>query len=218
MKGEHFYVYEHRRADTGEVFYVGKGHGKRAHSNGNRNLHWRHIVAKHGRTVHIVEGGLTEESAFQREIALIAKHRSRGAALVNMTDGGEGCSGCARAPESEETRAKKRASAIGRPMNPEAVAKSAAFHMGRKRPPETLAKMSAALRGKNVGRVLSTESRAKLSAAATGKKHSDETRALMSANRRGKKKAPQSPEHRAKIAQKRKAYWERWRAERAATT
>jgi hypothetical protein len=210
-----FYVYVHRQADTGEVFYVGKGKDRRAWSLSNRNRHWREIVAVHGLTVEVAVSELSENDAFEHERRLIELHRATAVRLANLTTGGQGISGCKRPPESEETRAKKRASALGRPMSPEAIAKTAAFHTGRKRGPETLAKMSASLKGKNVGREYSNETRAKLAAAAAGHKHSAETRARMSASMTGKKKGPQSPEHRAKIALKRKQYWERWRAERS---
>ena len=49
-----FYVYVHRTADTGRIFYVGKGTKNRAWTKGSRNLHWRNIVNKHGYTVEIV--------------------------------------------------------------------------------------------------------------------------------------------------------------------
>ena len=43
-----FYVYVHRTADTGRIFYVGKGTKNRAWTKGSRNLHWRNIVNKNG--------------------------------------------------------------------------------------------------------------------------------------------------------------------------
>lgn len=54
-----FYVYVHRRATDESIFYVGRGRKKRAHSTGH-NPHWRNIVKKHGRTVHIVDENLDE--------------------------------------------------------------------------------------------------------------------------------------------------------------
>lgn len=215
MAEARFYVYVHRRADTGDVFYVGKGRGNRLNSHADRNRHWRHIVSKHGFEVEIVASDLTEAQAFRHEVDLIALHRVLGFALVNMTNGGEGVSGLKRQPESEETRAKKRASAIGRRMSPEAIAKSVAFHTGRKRSPETSARMSAALKGKSAPN-LSPEAIERIRAASTGRKHTVETRAKMSAKAKGSTKRPQSPEHRAKIAQKRREYWERWRAAKVA--
>jgi hypothetical protein len=41
-----FYVYLHRRATTGEIFYVGKGSNKRAWTAQGRNRHWQNIAAK----------------------------------------------------------------------------------------------------------------------------------------------------------------------------
>jgi hypothetical protein len=211
-----FYVYVHRQADTGEVFYVGKGKDRRAWSKSNRNRHWREIVSAHGLTVEVAVSELSEDDAFDHERRLIELHRATAVRLANLTSGGQGISGCKRPPESDETRAKKRASALGRPMSPEAIAKTAAFHMGRKRGPETLAKMSASLKGKAPPK-LSSDAIERIRAASASRTHTAEAKAKMSAKAKGSTKRPQSPEHRAKIALKRKQYWERWRAERDST-
>lgn len=84
-----FYVYKHVRLDTGLVFYIGKGHGKRAWSSKNRNPYWNNI-AKLGYSVELVKTNLTEEESFSLEIEMIKLHKST---LVNMTEGGEGSSG-----------------------------------------------------------------------------------------------------------------------------
>lgn len=81
------YVYGHYKADTDELFYIGKGTGKRAWSNGNRNTYWHNVVNKHGYTVRILENGLTDEDAFSKEIELINEHKST---LVNIAEGGIG--------------------------------------------------------------------------------------------------------------------------------
>ena len=88
-----FYVYLHTRNDTGEIFYVGKGQGRRAYSIRNRNTHWKGIVNLHGRTVRIHSEHLNELSAFECEVNLIQELKSSGCCLVNLTDGGEGVSG-----------------------------------------------------------------------------------------------------------------------------
>jgi hypothetical protein len=86
-----FCVYVHRRNDSGAVFYVGKGHGKRPYTKHGRSKHWHRIVNKHGYSVEIVLDNAPEPCAFTYEMALIAAiGRSN---LCNATDGGQGCSG-----------------------------------------------------------------------------------------------------------------------------
>lgn len=236
MAKAEFYTYVHRRADTNEVFYVGKGKGARCRATQNRGQHWNRVVAKHGIQIEIVAHFYKEEHAFDHECLLISEYRAAGVALVNRTDGGDGASGAKRSDEtkrrmsaagmgkhggkrSEQARANMRSAAVGRrPMPPEAIAKTVAFHTGRKRSPETLAKMSAALRGKNVGRTFSEETRRKLSDALTGRTYSPETLAKMSASAKARKRAPLSPEHRANLgASIRKACAERNAKKKLAT-
>jgi hypothetical protein len=128
-----FYVYMHRRATTGEIFYVGKGHGNRAwETDVGRSRHWKGVVARCGFTVEIVTSGLQEWYALELEVGLIALHGRRDMGqgpLVNFTDGGEGSTGrvckqetrdrigakaAARPGPSEETRSRMRKAQIGR--------------------------------------------------------------------------------------------------------
>lgn len=229
-----FYIYLHRRADTGEVFYIGKGSGRRAWATQYRTDYWRRVKDKYGIVIEILERFDKESDAFKHEKAVIALHRAAGLRICNITDGGEGASGNvmsdrakqlisaankgrARRPDSEETRRRKSASAKGRPMSAEAIAKTVAFHTGRKRSEETLANMSAALKGKGVGRVVSAETRAKFSASRKGKPLSDDARAAISAGHaRRTKYAKLTPENKAKMLAGQAAYWERRRAEKAA--
>jgi hypothetical protein len=88
-----FYIYTHSRLSDGQVFYVGKGRGRRARSTSDRSEYWHKTAAKHGYVVEIVECGLQEWYAFEREVELIALHREKGSPLTNHTDGGEGVSG-----------------------------------------------------------------------------------------------------------------------------
>lgn len=91
-----YYVYAHRK-DSGEVFYIGKGKGRRAWDRYGRNAMWRNVVDKHGITVEIVKSNLDEKSAFDLEIKLIKEYGRRNlnqGTLVNLTDGGEGPAGC----------------------------------------------------------------------------------------------------------------------------
>ena len=91
-----YYVYLHRKKVTGEVFYVGKGKGRRSKVSKNRSKFWKAIVNKHGYTIEIVCDGVQEWYAIELEKELITFYGRRdlgNGSLVNMTDGGEGTSG-----------------------------------------------------------------------------------------------------------------------------
>lgn len=109
-----YYVYIHRRGDNNEVFYVGKGKGKRSTSRKNRNKWWISIVAKYGYTVEILECELGESSAFDLEVETIKFYRECGHILCNLTDGGEGASGRIH---TSEAKAKISAARAGKPLS-----------------------------------------------------------------------------------------------------
>jgi len=101
-----YLVYEHYRADTGEIFYVGKGKGNRAFKKHPRSKHWQRIVAKHGLKVRIVADFEKEIDTFCMEIHLISFHgrlKTKDGLLINLTRGGEGCAG-----HSNSSKGKKR--------------------------------------------------------------------------------------------------------------
>lgn len=100
-----FYVYLHRSALDGHIFYVGKGARKRAWSSYNRSTFWKNTVAKHGKVVEVVEAGLQEWAAFELEISLIALYGRSDLGdgpLCNHSDGGDGNSN-----PTAETRKKQ---------------------------------------------------------------------------------------------------------------
>lgn len=128
-----FYVYTHHKATTGEIFYVGKGHGRRAWEKADRNPFWKRIVSKHGVVVKVAQDGLQEWAAFELECDLIALHGRRNlgdGSLVNLTDGGDGASGTV---VGDETRAKLSATNTMVGKNPElrALRKDLSFAMWR---------------------------------------------------------------------------------------
>lgn len=84
-------VYAHRKASTGEVFYIGKGGPQRAASKVGRSTRWHRTVAKHGLQIEIIKSDMPEPCAFTLEKALI--HSIGRDRLCNLTDGGEGTSG-----------------------------------------------------------------------------------------------------------------------------
>jgi hypothetical protein len=115
------YIYLHRRADTGEPFYIGKGkmrrgwgYYERAHAPRVKNKHWMNIVAKHGLAVEILAHCKSDQDAQYVERLLIAQigRASLGKGpLINKTDGGDGHAGIIA---SEELRAKRRLNSSGK--------------------------------------------------------------------------------------------------------
>ena len=202
-----FYTYEHTRNDTGAVFYVGKGRGRRAEATYNRNIYWKRIVAKAGGfSVRMVAEHVDEDFAFLVEMERIDQLRRLGVGLCNMTDGGEGTSGffpseetrkrmsAARSgerhpqfgkPKSEETKRKLRLASTGKTLSAESRAKISAAILGRKESVETRMKKSIALSGR-VGVKPSEETRLKMSAASKGKPKSEQMRQRLGDARRGK--------------------------------
>lgn len=115
-----------------------------------RNKYWHNIVNKHGYTIDFYATGLQEWYAFELEVQLIAYYGREN--LCNMSDGGEGPSGCI---PSEETR-KKQSIAM----------------FGIKKSEETKRNMSIAQKG----RTLTEDHRKKISIKLTGKKISEKRR------------------------------------------
>lgn len=201
-----YYVYEHRRKDTGAVFYVGKGCKQRAKNFLNRGRYWSNVAkAAGGVEITYPVFGVDEEMALLAEMELIDACRRRGIRITNITDGGEGTSGWV---PSEETRRKigeanKRRPKLrgeqhgmyGKKHSEESLAKmresQSSREWGEKHPfygkrhtDEAKAKVSLARKGKCVGsenpfygKTHTSESLAKMAEAHLGKKASDETRA-----------------------------------------
>jgi hypothetical protein len=219
--GNVFFVYQHRKADTGEIFYVGKGHGKRSHSR-LRSDYWKRIVASHGLIVEMLAERLSENEAFRIEVETIRLYRAAGIQLANFTDGGEGTVGRIT---SEASRENYRRSRLGEknPMfngthrpevvdairlaaarnhaDPEFKAKHAAALRGIKRSEETKEKIRQA----RMGTTRSEESRQKMSEAAKrrpsnrkGVKLSEETKMKLRLANLGKK---HSEETKRKVAE-----------------
>jgi hypothetical protein len=163
-----FYVYEHRRKDTGAVFYVGKGCGKRAGNFSSRNRLWKQMAADAGgASVGYVVDKVDEEFSFLVEQEYIDKLRRIGAKLANLTDGGEGNAGAVR------TEDMKR--------------KYAAAKIGKKRPADVVARMRATKTGKNTGadnpffgRKHTDETKARLRITSGSRKHTEEEKRRIS--------------------------------------
>jgi hypothetical protein len=87
-------VYQHKRLDNNELFYIGIGKTeKRAYSKNGRNRYWNRIALKVGYKVEIIFEGLTWKEACNKEKELIKEYGRKDlntGILVNMTSGGEG--------------------------------------------------------------------------------------------------------------------------------
>jgi hypothetical protein len=145
-----FYVYEHLRPDNMQVFYVGKGNGKRANSKSDRNNYWHNIVNKHGFIVKYIATNIDEELAFLVEQERINQLKKLNISLANMTNGGEGSSGLKMPESAKETISKA--------------------HKGKKISDEQKKKMSISL--KKI--VKSKEWQEKITASLTGRKRKPE--------------------------------------------
>ena len=108
-----YYVYVHINSVTSNIFYVGKGIGRRAYSKSNRNNYWHNTVKKYGYIVDIIESELSEEVALEREKFYIAKIGRKN--LCNNTDGGEGVSGYKHTAEQIAAN-RKRNTGNGNPF------------------------------------------------------------------------------------------------------
>ena len=145
----HYYTYAYLREDR-TPYYIGKGTGNRIYST-NRTIK----PPKDKSRIIYLKQNLTEEEAFKHEkymIAVLGRKNLGTGILYNMTDGGDGSSGCI---PSEETRRK-----IGDAQK------------GRTHSEETRRRMSEAQKGNTnmKGKTLSKETRKKQSDAMIGRK------------------------------------------------
>jgi hypothetical protein len=103
MKTEGCSVYQHRRADNGSIFYVGKASNKyRKDKTQNRNTRWHEIVQEaNGFVSEIVVDNVDEEFSLLAECEYIDKLKRIGVSICNLTSGGQGRSGW---NPSDETR------------------------------------------------------------------------------------------------------------------
>lgn len=96
------YVYIHKRATDGKIFYVGKGSKNRLKSNQQRNKWWHNVVNKHGFNAEIIQEFDNEDLAFSYEKELIEILIKNNETLVNIKDGGKGGKGFSHSNEAKE--------------------------------------------------------------------------------------------------------------------
>lgn len=87
---EMFYVYEYFNLETQEVFYVGKGTGKRYRQMTGRNEDFIKYIRENDCDVRIVKEFELEDDAFAYERELISFYQEKGVKLCNKDYGGLG--------------------------------------------------------------------------------------------------------------------------------
>lgn len=107
-------VYQHRRLDTNNIFYIGieldsdkrKALGLRSKKITGRSKYWNNIINKTDYNIEILFNNLTNNEAKEIEKYLIKFYGRKDlglGTLVNLTDGGDGAIGCVK---SEELKSK----------------------------------------------------------------------------------------------------------------
>lgn len=210
------YVYGHYKADTGELFYIGKGNGKRAWSDRNRSRVWHDIVEQSGYTVKILADNLSESESYAKERELIEEvgldklaNVLRGGNWDTITDEWKECisNGLKQKYASDENY-RERNKALARWKSENEEYKQAATERNRKlsADPEWRKKVSDGVRKKQSD----PEYRVKMSEAQKGKVLSKETKAKISQRLKGRKLTEEDKQKKSEAAKR------RWAAQRAA--
>lgn len=92
MNDKRFYIYEWFKTVNNEIFYVGKGTGRRRFDIHNRGKYFMNVFNKYECDVRVYKDNLTNEESCEWEIKRIAELKSIGQAYCNFTNGGTGFS------------------------------------------------------------------------------------------------------------------------------
>ena len=105
-----YYVYAWYIKDTDEVFYIGKGTGKRYLTRKRENSYFMKMLNSHDCEPRIIKNHLTEKEAFELEKEMIAYYRTQNCRLTNVLDGGENPPKQTGIPKTEEWKEHYRES------------------------------------------------------------------------------------------------------------
>jgi hypothetical protein len=165
-------VYQHRRKDTNEVFYIGIGRDvSRAYNFTDRNIHWIRVVDKVGCDVDILIEGISWKDACVVEKGMIADYGRRDLGtgqLVNMTNGGEGSFGIVFSQEEIQRRSEFGKTRKQSPDTRKKISESKKGKPGREKSKEEVDKMLETKR-RNGTLIPSLETRIKMSQAQKGR-------------------------------------------------
>lgn len=181
-KENKYYIYFHINDAKNEIFYVGKGFGRRAFRKNDRNKFWKNVTSKYSYTIVFPHKDITEEEAIKLEIYYISKIGRRdlgNGPLVNLTDGGDGSSGYIMTSEHKN---KIREKMKGRIFSEEHLKRNRESKIGKQRPESVRKKLSNYRKGKR----LSKETKLKISQSGKGRKHSEETKIKISESNKGR--------------------------------
>ncbi len=141
-------VYFHKKKNTNDIFYVGKGRKWRQNEKSNRNRHWNNIVNKYGFDVSIVSENLTNEKACLLERFLISELGLDN--LSNCTLGGEGSEGYRHTEDSLKLmRNRKLSEEHKKKLSINKKTKPTTYWLDKKRSSETIEKISEKLSNPN---------------------------------------------------------------------
>lgn len=85
-----YYIYEWYVKETGEIFYVGKGHGKRFSNTSQRNEYFKQYLKKYQCDVRIAKIFDKENDALSYEHQRICELKQLGQCKCNLDNGGKG--------------------------------------------------------------------------------------------------------------------------------
>ena len=181
MDERKYYVYEWFNVNTGEVFYVGSGTGRRWKIiyEYHRNDLFNEYYNNNNCDVRKVLKGLTIEEARKEEEILTDKYKEIGLCICNKNSGNK---------HSEETKRKIGEASLGRNHSEEAKQKIREANLGRNHSEEAKQKIREAKLGdKNPMRgPKAEEAKRKISEANLGKKLSEEHKRKISEGNSGK--------------------------------
>jgi hypothetical protein len=125
-------VYQHRRKDNNEIFYVGHGyHARPWQYTRGRSKDWKRVFDNYGCTVEILKKFDNKQDACEYEIEVIADCKAKGINLVNKRSGGNDQTQSIK--HSDESKALMSEKAKQRqPMSMEARLKISSTLTGRK--------------------------------------------------------------------------------------
>jgi hypothetical protein len=215
-----FYVYVlYRDVCLTDPFYVGKGHGYRFQEHDRLKERGKRINRHKNNTIRqclknfgfvpksIFLDGLTEQEAFDLERRLISRWGRRDkdtGCLTNMTDGGEGTSGCIYTPEQRARNSVARRGKTGPEKSLSTCEKISIALTGKPKSESHKQALSRALAGRappplaairsreiNTGRPVSQETRDLISLRLSNRERSPEHCAAISRAKAGHKQAPE---------------------------